>query len=486
MAVKRLFDVLNEIPTDFVYPLYLNDSVIEVTPIRVGSFVTHHDDFDPVEVQELLPNGHYRTEMIDDGRSPIFAAEEVAIIFPEELPEYDIMWHFDPSLNHWLNQTGSLEKIADCGFRIYQHEKLGHLIGTDHDEPEKLAKCFELLYNVLELNWHLEDTYQLTQSTDTVASYFETKEMMTKALSEMPMFKLKNEMTEQLEQMNHEIDVYLSNAQLEIMLNRRDGVDVFSNVNGFFDDFEKELADLIEVSIQHAHGWHSADDMEVVAQTTCRIGDWFFATQELSDEVRFYQHRSNDEIIKLIDNDAIHQFKNYFSKAIHDYLPTYIEGKLQEQAQRTKDQEMIIKVQRSNFETNWNECIQYLEQVGKHPIVTVEDDMNNKIVAYKIGNDSIKVFFDRQEIVSQRKTSDGGISQMKFGQEELKQALFKDCLNPNWFKDFINQGFELAIKELPFHKRLTMKPIESFVAEKNNKEIAEVKLKQQKSQTMRR
>lgn len=214
LAIKKLFDTLDEIPTDVVSQLYDMNRVVEITPIGVGNFVERHGLSQMMEVVEILPNGHYLTENADGDDIIVVAPEEVRIIFSEEMPNFDTMWCFsEPSLTNWLAQKSNLENVAWCGFRIYQHEKLGYLIGTDHDEYENLEKCFELLYDMLDLNWHLKDTYQLTQSADTIASYFETREVAMKALNEVSFHGLKSKMTdlklERLDEIPYKLNEYV-------------------------------------------------------------------------------------------------------------------------------------------------------------------------------------------------------------------------------------------------------------------------------------
>jgi len=207
-AVKNLFDVLHEIPTDVVLTLYRDGSVTEITPIRFGSSVERNDSSEMMEVIEILPNGHYLTETFDEYETLVVSPEEVRIVFPEEVPNFDTMWQFnDPNLIQWLEQLGNIDKIGDCGFRIYQYEELGYLLGMEHDNYENIEKCFELLYDAMDLNWHLVDSYQLIQSVDAIASnentiasnentitgYFETKEVTTKAFEEMMIHALKTE-----------------------------------------------------------------------------------------------------------------------------------------------------------------------------------------------------------------------------------------------------------------------------------------------------
>jgi len=260
-TVKKLFDVLHEIPTDVVLTLYRSKSVVEITPIGVGDFVERNDLSEMMEVLEILPNGHYLTENAEGDDTVVVAPEEVQIVFPEEVPDFDTMWNFNnPSLTNWVAQEGNLENVAWCGFRIYQHEKLGYLIGTNHDEPENLAKCFELLYDAMDLNWHLEDTYQLTQSTDTVASYFETKEVTMKALGEMSIHGLRSEIADlkidHLYEIPYRLNEYVD--QFPDLISRNDPFDKR------FDGITIQVFKLGDLAL-HFSGQYPDDDVPVLS-----------------------------------------------------------------------------------------------------------------------------------------------------------------------------------------------------------------------------
>ena len=72
------------------------------------------------------------------------------------LPMWGTMWAFgDSSDEDWL-ENGGLQKMADCGFRIYEQEDYGYIFGIDGAGYSFFDEHFEPLYKARGLRWHDE------------------------------------------------------------------------------------------------------------------------------------------------------------------------------------------------------------------------------------------------------------------------------------------------------------------------------------------
>ena len=97
--------------------------------------------------------GLYTIEM-DDGEEIQVEAETFEVLRDSFLPMWGTMWAFDDSWDDdWL-EHGGLQKMADCGFRIYEQEDYGHIFGIDGMGYSFMDAHFEPLYRARGLHWH--------------------------------------------------------------------------------------------------------------------------------------------------------------------------------------------------------------------------------------------------------------------------------------------------------------------------------------------
>lgn len=109
------------------------DELQEITPASLYDRVDLYDG-EHSGVGEITgydeETGLYTVEM-DDGEE-IQAERDVFDVRRDDyLPMWGTMWAFgDSSDEDWL-ERGGLQKIADCGFRIYEQEDYGYIFGID-------------------------------------------------------------------------------------------------------------------------------------------------------------------------------------------------------------------------------------------------------------------------------------------------------------------------------------------------------------------
>lgn len=72
------------------------------------------------------------------------------------LPMWGTMWTFDTSLDDdWVQEN--LDTVYQCGFRVYEHENLGIIIGIDGGGYDFYEAHWIPLYKARGLRWHFEE-----------------------------------------------------------------------------------------------------------------------------------------------------------------------------------------------------------------------------------------------------------------------------------------------------------------------------------------
>ena len=97
--------------------------------------------------------GLYTIEM-DDGEEIQAEAEDFEVLRDGFLPMWGAMWAFDDSSDDdWL-EHGGLQKMADCGFRVYEQEDYGYIFGIDVAGYDFYDEHWIPLYRAHGLHWH--------------------------------------------------------------------------------------------------------------------------------------------------------------------------------------------------------------------------------------------------------------------------------------------------------------------------------------------
>lgn len=74
------------------------------------------------------------------------------------LPMWGTMWSFGDMLDdEWLETHGGIEKMSECGFRIYHSEKHGYFFGIDGAGYNFYGAHWIPLYKARGLRWHDEN-----------------------------------------------------------------------------------------------------------------------------------------------------------------------------------------------------------------------------------------------------------------------------------------------------------------------------------------
>ena len=176
-AARAWVKEFNAIPISVIEKLVDNgnfDEVNEITPPclydRVNIFAdewngmsgeiieTRYDDEDDLYMIKLdSPDDEGRQEVIVS--SDCFEVERDSYF-----PMWGTMWAFGEQIdNDWLNPEyrqevfggkNNLQKMADCGFRIYEQEDYGYIFGIDGAGYDFYEQHWIPLYRARGLHWH--------------------------------------------------------------------------------------------------------------------------------------------------------------------------------------------------------------------------------------------------------------------------------------------------------------------------------------------
>ena len=142
---------------------YDDDAIREITPPAMGDRVEVLDSEHRHEEGEIVgwtDTGDDKTYLVrlDDGDEEI-EVDRFNLEVEREygLPMWGTMWAFHEGLdNYWL-EHGGLQKMADCGFRIYQQEDYNYIFGLDGAGYDFYESHWIPLYKARGMHWHKED-----------------------------------------------------------------------------------------------------------------------------------------------------------------------------------------------------------------------------------------------------------------------------------------------------------------------------------------
>ena len=157
-ATERWVGEFSRIPIGIVEKLLKAnpDEVQEITPPgehdRVDVWGGEHSGEGEITGYDE-ETGQYTVEM-DDGEAIQAEAEDFEVLRDGFLPMWGTMWAFGDSADEdWL-ENGGLQKMADCGFRIYEQEDYGCIFGIDGAGYDFYDEHWIPLYRARGLHWH--------------------------------------------------------------------------------------------------------------------------------------------------------------------------------------------------------------------------------------------------------------------------------------------------------------------------------------------
>lgn len=87
----------------------------------------------------------------------ILSSDEFDVDRDYVLPMWGTMWSFGSLLDDdWLEKMDGLQKMANCGFRIYKSEDYQYIFGIDGAGYDFYEKHWIPLYDARGLHWHAD------------------------------------------------------------------------------------------------------------------------------------------------------------------------------------------------------------------------------------------------------------------------------------------------------------------------------------------
>ena len=157
-AVHEWVNSFNAIPQRMIEKLMeydTDDTWEEITKPTVGSRV--YTDCDEGEVIDM--DGDDYIVETDDGEKVTVSEDEITLAFDSSLPMWGTMWSFDDMCDdYWVEEQDGLQKLSDCGFRVYRSEEYGIFFGIDGAGYDFYQAHWIPLYEARGLHWHDEET----------------------------------------------------------------------------------------------------------------------------------------------------------------------------------------------------------------------------------------------------------------------------------------------------------------------------------------
>ena len=155
---------MNQVPMSVVEKLQMQSDYTDITEITPPAEYDHISIFsgdyagEDGEIVRCVGDDEYIVELDSSKYSdPVTVFEdEFEVQRDDGLPMWGTMWEFKNMCDEeWLENN--LQAVANCGFRIYESEDYGYLIGIDGAGYDFYEAHFCPLYKARGLHWHKED-----------------------------------------------------------------------------------------------------------------------------------------------------------------------------------------------------------------------------------------------------------------------------------------------------------------------------------------
>jgi len=132
----------------------------EITSPSLGDRVYVFDNGENGEISNISDDGDYFISINGEG-TVIRKANEFEVERDSFLPMWGTMWQFSERLDDdWLSGEfgeNGLQIMANCGFRIYEHDEFGYFFGIDGAGYDFYEAHWIPLYKARGLHWHNEE-----------------------------------------------------------------------------------------------------------------------------------------------------------------------------------------------------------------------------------------------------------------------------------------------------------------------------------------
>lgn len=153
-----------QVPMSVVEKLQMQSDYSDITeitpPSKYDRISIWSGDYDGEhgEIVRHVDGDEYTVQLdSDEYPDPVTVfSDEFDVERDEGLPMWGVMWAFKNICDEeWLENN--LQAVADCGFRIYESEDYGYLIGIDGAGYNFYEAHWIPLYKARGLHWHKEN-----------------------------------------------------------------------------------------------------------------------------------------------------------------------------------------------------------------------------------------------------------------------------------------------------------------------------------------
>lgn len=157
-AAREWIGQMNAFPLDMIQRLFENnvDEWYEITPILEGCRVWSNDYQEMGEVIEITEDEDENEVIkikLDNGKEVETSRDDISREEDSYFPMWGTMWQFGDSIDDWWLKE-HLEEMAECGFRIYEHDEWGYFFGIDGAGYDFYEAHWIPLYEKRGLKWH--------------------------------------------------------------------------------------------------------------------------------------------------------------------------------------------------------------------------------------------------------------------------------------------------------------------------------------------
>lgn len=164
-AAHAWVEQFNRIPQAVIEKLMRLDEneIVEVTPPSESDRICIWSGEYSGETGEIIGTPEddddlYLIRLDDDRQEVSVSKSEFDVERDDLLPMWGTMWSFGDSCDDWwLEERDGLQKMADCGFRIYKQEDWGYIFGIDGAGYDFYESHWIPLYKARGLHWHKDE-----------------------------------------------------------------------------------------------------------------------------------------------------------------------------------------------------------------------------------------------------------------------------------------------------------------------------------------
>lgn len=149
----------NAFPYRMIEKLISNDygDWTEITPITKCDtvYVSEYNEYG--EVIEIYENEDEekiaKVELRSEEEAVEVSVDDIEVERDGFLPMWGTLWQFGDSIDDWWLEN-NLDKMAECGFRIYESYEFGYFFGIDGAGYDFYSEHWIPLYDARGLHWH--------------------------------------------------------------------------------------------------------------------------------------------------------------------------------------------------------------------------------------------------------------------------------------------------------------------------------------------